>query len=93
MIVLNTPAAVNSMKCPYCHKNVAGYSNVVMILSEGPAHSFCHEQQTLSDRNFKSIHFPNLTLEELHKLKEIVLVELNARSREGYENNGFELFS
>jgi len=41
----------------------------------------------------KAFISPNLTLEELHKLKEMVLVELNVRSREGYENDGIELFA
>ncbi len=81
------------MNCPYCHKNVVGHSKVVMILGEGPAHSFCHEQHTLSDRNFNSIHFPSLTLEELHELKEMVLVELNARNRIDSVNDGIELFA
>ncbi len=81
------------MNCPYCRKNVVGHSKVVMILGEGPAHSSCHEQHTLSDRSFNNIHFPNLALDDLLELKEMVLTELNARIRAESENDGIELFA
>ena len=81
------------MNCPYCRKNVVGHSKVVMILGEGPAHSSCHEQHTLSDRSFNNLHFPSMTLEELYELKEMVLVELNARNRADSINDEIELFA
>jgi len=81
------------MNCPYCHKNVVGHSKVVMILGEGPAHSSCHEQHSLSDRRFNSIQFSNLAIEELHELKEMVLMELNARNLDHSANHGIELFT
>ena len=81
------------MKCPYCQKNVVGHSKVVIIVGEGPAHFACHEQSVISNRSFKNIHFPSLSLEELHELKEMVLVELNARSRSDSVSEDIELFA
>ncbi len=81
------------MNCPYCRKNVVGHSKVVMILGEGPAHASCHEQHTLSDRSFNNIHFSSLATEELHELKEMVMMELNARKLADPVNHGIELFT
>jgi len=63
-----------------------------MILGEGPAHSSCHEQHSLSERSFNSIHFSSLTIEELHELKEMLLMELNTRNTADSVNHDIELF-
>ena len=80
------------MKCPYCHKNVVGHARVVMIVGEGPAHFSCHEQHVLSARQFQDIPLSSMNQDELIELKEMVLIELNARSRHDAKNNEIEMF-
>jgi hypothetical protein len=82
------------MKCPYCNKNVVGERCVVILAGEGPAHSRCHEQYLLSKRTFNNIDFSSMGLQDLNEMKEMLLIELNARDRETVVDNtdDIELF-
>jgi len=78
------------MYCPYCDGPVVGEKQVVIVVGSGPAHSLCHERAMLSQRIFEGVQLPNLSVDKLMELQEMVRVELNSRDAASTE---VELFA
>ncbi len=82
------------MRCPYCKGSVVGDSKIVIIVGEGPAHASCHESHIISERTYKGVNFSSMNIEDLNEMKEMLLIELNARGRSEYTNEScIELFA
>lgn len=69
------------MRCPYCEGQVVGDQNAVILVGSGPAHTKCYERHIISKRIYKNIHFSSMTAADLVEMKEMILIELNARER------------
>ena len=68
-----------------------------MILSgEGPVHTDCHKSHLIvtGKRTFMNLHFPSISLNDLYEMKEMLLIEINARDRISDHQSGdiVELF-
>lgn len=83
------------MRCPYCSKPVVGEKDVVVLAGEGPAHRRCYEHDVMGQRSFAGLKLSSFLESELNELQEMILIELNARSRIDLEkptDNVVELF-
>lgn len=67
------------MKCEYCESQVVGRKDVIILDGRGPVHQRCYDRSLLSRRIFQGVALPNLSLDDLGELKELVLQEINSR--------------
>lgn len=83
------------MRCIFCQENImndnAEKGRPVTVPQKGIAHSNCAAKDLISRRVFKKLELRSLEMEDLHELKDMVLMELNERS--GVNEGGMvELF-
>jgi hypothetical protein len=79
------------MKCLYCNRQVYGSSGMT-VPGEGAAHQTCFQSDQALKRTFQHIEISKLNDEELIVLKDLVLAEENARTRENEDDGDIELF-
>ena len=77
------------MKCEHCKSEVVGHKDVVILVGQGPVHQRCYDRKLISRRIFQGLELPNLSLDDLSELKELVLQEINSR----LEMDDIELFN
>lgn len=78
------------MNCIFCNKPVYGKDGIT-VPSKGPAHQNCYQANEALRRTFQHLDITALNDQELVDLKDLVLAELNSRSRDD-DSNDIELF-
>jgi len=78
------------MNCIYCNKPVYGAEGI-SIPGHGPAHQSCFKVQQSLRRTFRGLDISALEDQELVDLQDLVLAEINARSKKNGDDD-VELF-
>ena len=80
------------MKCFYCGKPVFGAQGIT-VPGRGPAHQVCFQTDQALKRTFQNLDITALNDQELTDLMDLVLAEVNARSKKNQDaGNDVELF-
>ena len=92
LLVLECMDAVSIMRCIFCKKPVFGDEGTT-VPGEGPSHKECYQTHLIFKRMFQNVEISALNDNQLTDLKDLVLAEINDRTRDTTcEDDDIELF-
>lgn len=72
------------MRCIYCDNSIIesgkNFGKPMTAPGKGVAHTLCYTKDLINQRVFRGLKIAVLDIEELSELKEMVLIEMNARA-------------